>query len=334
MDPVHPAKSSYWSSFWIDDVEVEVSTNPDMVALTVALTVFGNSGIIGFEASAEDNIAVENVDLYLDDALIGSSHASAIYVTATVLPGPHEARAIATDRSGRTGQSTAAFDVMVPPSDEEPPVVSANVSSTLDSVTLVAATDDVGVAVVEFYVDGAFRGRDTVAPYGLTLEGAPFGSTTHTLVVRAYDAAEKVGVSAHVLFAVGNRAPVVSAGPDASVNEGAAVTLQGAGSDVDGDALTYAWTQIGVTAVTLSNASAAGPTFTASLVTAATALTFRLTVNDGRGGTTTDSVVVTVTDVPASKKKGGGCSTGGNPSGVLLPLLSLAAAIRRRRQRP
>lgn len=90
-----------------------------------------------------------------------------------------------------------------------------------------------------------------------------------------------------------NAAPVANAGPDQSVTTGAAVTLTGAASsDTDGDPLTYAWTQTGGTAVTLSSATAKSPTFTAPA--AATTLTFSLVVRDGALTSTADTVVVNV----------------------------------------
>lgn len=48
--------------------------------------------------------------------------------------------------------------------------------------------------------------------------------------------------------------------------------------------------------MTLNNPGSANASFTAPQVSAPTALTFRLTVSDGRGGSATDTVVVTVLD--------------------------------------
>jgi PKD repeat protein len=73
------------------------------------------------------------------------------------------------------------------------------------------------------------------------------------------------------------------------------VSFSSAGSsDPDGDPLTFAWTQIEGPVVTINGASTSVASFTAPAVDETTIFTFRLTVSDGRGGTSTDTVAVTV----------------------------------------
>ena len=90
-----------------------------------------------------------------------------------------------------------------------------------------------------------------------------------------------------------NQDPVVDAGPDQTVAAGSTVTLSGTATDADGDTVTFAWLQTSGTAVTLTGADTATPTFAAP-ATAGT-LIFRLTGDDGHGGTATDTVTITVT---------------------------------------
>ncbi len=91
-----------------------------------------------------------------------------------------------------------------------------------------------------------------------------------------------------------NNPPTANAGPDQKVTPGAGVTLAGSGTDPNGDVLTYSWSQVSGPAVSLSNPSSRTTSFTAPSVTADTTLSFRLTVNDGRGGVASDTVNVLV----------------------------------------
>ncbi|TDD27308.1 hypothetical protein E1218_10780 [Kribbella turkmenica] len=92
-----------------------------------------------------------------------------------------------------------------------------------------------------------------------------------------------------------NRLPVANAGAPQSVVAGTTVTLNGSGTDADGDDLTYAWTQTGGPAVTLSSTTAAKPTFTAP--SSASTLTFSLVVRDGRANSAAATTTVTTTAV-------------------------------------
>jgi uncharacterized membrane protein len=67
-----------------------------------------------------------------------------------------------------------------------------------------------------------------------------------------------------------------------------------ASSDPDGDSLSYQWSQTGGPDVTLSDATAVQPTFTAPAVSEDTTLDFEVEVTDTAGATDTDSVSVTV----------------------------------------
>jgi glycerophosphoryl diester phosphodiesterase len=97
-----------------------------------------------------------------------------------------------------------------------------------------------------------------------------------------------------------NRLPTASAGPDLIVNENRPVTLDGSGSSdpEDGNNLTYEWSQTaGQPTVSLSDAGAAMPSFTAPDVDSDTVLVFRLRVTDDGGAgalAAVDEVRVTV----------------------------------------
>uniref|UniRef100_UPI0032169EB1 Ig-like domain-containing protein n=1 Tax=Dyella sp. TaxID=1869338 RepID=UPI0032169EB1 len=78
-------------------------------------------------------------------------------------------------------------------------------SGTSGTITLSAtASDNVGVSKVEFYVDGTLKATDTASPYTATLDSTTLANGSHSLVAKAYDAANNVGTSATVSFSVSN----------------------------------------------------------------------------------------------------------------------------------
>ncbi len=92
---------------------------------------------------------------------------------------------------------------------------------------------------------------------------------------------------------VQNNAPTSEAGPDQNVAGDSIVLLDGTGSsDIDGDPLTYAWTQLSGPAVSLSDPTAAKPSFQAP--PNKSALMFELIVDDGEASSAADTVVVSV----------------------------------------
>ena len=124
-------------------------------------------------------------------------------------------------------------------------------------------------------------------------------NTAYKFVVRAYVGSNQSGNSNEISFVPPtqtNQPPVANAGSDQTVAPRATVTLNGSGSDPEGQTLRYQWRQTGGTTVQLSNATAARPTFTAPAVTSgSTTLTFSLTVTDSQNASASDSSQVVVT---------------------------------------
>ena len=99
-----------------------------------------------------------------------------------------------------------------------------------------------------------------------------------------------------------NQPPKAIAGPDQTVPEGTLVTLDASNSsDTDSGIASFAWQQIEGPSVTLSDAGAIQPTFTAPNVSASgAALKFELTVTDNGGLKSTATCIVNVTDLNVS----------------------------------
>jgi hypothetical protein len=95
--------------------------------------------------------------------------------------------------------------------------------------------------------------------------------------------------------------PVANAGQDQE-SDPTVVELDGSGSfDPNGDPLSYAWSQVEGTEVTLSDVHAIRPTF---LERRWGQYGFRLVVNDGRVGSYPDEVLITIRNVPPTADAG------------------------------
>src|SRR5512133_1749848 len=90
------------------------------------------------------------------------------------------------------------------------PANNVTVSGTV-SVTA-TASDNVGVAKIEFYVNGVLQATDTATPYVYSWNTSALASGSYALMTKAYDAAGNVGQSSTVAVNVVNdtTVPVVS----------------------------------------------------------------------------------------------------------------------------
>ena len=168
--------------------------------------------IIGF-------LTVRGVQFKLDDANLGGEDGSAPYSipwdTTTASEGSHTLTAVARDAVGLQFTS-APVRVTVsngPPPDTSPPSVTiaspssgATVSRTID--VSATASDDVGVAGVQFRLDDADLGaEDTEAPYSVPWDTTTTSDGSHTLTAVARDAAGNVTISEPVTVTVSNTSP-------------------------------------------------------------------------------------------------------------------------------
>lgn len=105
--------------------------------------------------------------------------------------------------------SAVAKALQGPVSDTQPPTVAIASPATGKATGLVpvdvTATDNVGVARVELYVNGTLHATDTLSPYGFTLDSSKYQEGQQvTLQARAYDAAGNTASSSTVTLTVTN----------------------------------------------------------------------------------------------------------------------------------
>ncbi|HWZ42268.1 MAG TPA: Ig-like domain-containing protein [Candidatus Saccharimonadales bacterium] len=210
------------------------------------------------------------LDLSFSGAQITVSYDGTVVITAT--DSTLSAGAIALDVSN---QHIQFEDVLVthPVVDTTPPTVSmaapaagATVSGTV-SVTA-SASDDVGVAGVQFLLDGAALGAEvTVAPYTVSWNTAGSSNGAHTLSARARDAAGNTATAANVSVTVSNSAagPPTITRVSATSGSTSGSTSGGGQLDVIGANLTGATVTIGAKAAPALSGLADGSRITVSI---------------------------------------------------------------------
>ncbi|MDL2355180.1 MAG: Ig-like domain-containing protein [Pseudomonadota bacterium] len=205
-----------WSApVWV----TQTNGTGDYIKPTVSASVTGTSGNITLAANASDDTGVTTVEFYVDNALIqatGVTPYSATLDSTTLSNGNHRLIAKAYDAANNVGTSTAVtFAVNNVIVDQTAPVVAASETGRMGSITLSAtATDNVGVTKVEFYVDGSLAGSSVAMPYALALDSKLLTNGSHTVLAKAYDAANNIGSSSAFAFTIDNpdtSAPVAQA---------------------------------------------------------------------------------------------------------------------------
>src|SRR6058998_2120334 len=198
--------------------------NTDTTAPTVSITApTGGSNVSGtttVSATASDNVGVAGVQFRLDGAALGSedttSPHSVSWNTTTVSNGSHSLTAVARDAAGNQTTS-AAITVTVNNTDTTAPTVSITAptgGSNVSGTTTVSATasDNVGVAGVQFRLDGAALGsEDTTSPYSVSWNTTTVSNGSHSLTAVARDAAGNQTTSAAIAVTVNNTSPDTTA---------------------------------------------------------------------------------------------------------------------------
>jgi chitodextrinase len=189
----------------------------------------------GFTPTAANRIAQTTTTSFTDTSLTS---------------GTYYYRVSAQDTAGNVGvpsneaSATALTDTTPPSVTVTNPANGATVSGT---ITIVAsATDDVGIAGVQFLLDGSSLGaEDTIAPFSVTWDTSTVPNGTHVLTARAWDTGGNTTTSTAITVTVSNAAPsglVLALG----FNEGAGTTVADAsGNGNTGTIANATWTTAG-----------------------------------------------------------------------------------------
>jgi hypothetical protein len=148
-------------------------------------------------------------------SLVGTVASGTSFTDAGLAAGTYYYRVVAEDLAGNKSAASAEASGTAL-ADTTPPTVSISApaaGATVRGVVTVSATaaDDVGVAGVQFRLDGVDLGlEDTSAPYSVSWDTTTAAAGTHTLTAVARDAANNKTTAAAVSVTVDNSAP---AGP-------------------------------------------------------------------------------------------------------------------------
>ena len=182
-------------------VSVGIAANNDTTAPSVTMTSpaanASVAGTITLSATASDNAGVAGVQFTLDGVNLGVERTAAPYEvpwnSVSVTNGIHVLGAVARDAAGN--QQNTSLSVTVA-NDTTAPTVAMTTPAAADAtvtgaITLEAtASDDVGVAGVQFMLDGVNLGAErTEAPYEVPWNSVSEVNGTHTISVVARDAA-------------------------------------------------------------------------------------------------------------------------------------------------
>jgi chitodextrinase len=192
-----------------------VSTQPLNVSVTSPTLGSTVSGTVTAAATVSNSAGAVSVQFYVDGTALGAADTAAPYTasldTTQLANGAHTLTAQARDVVGNSATSAAvSFTVL---NVTQPPTVAVTGptpgSMVSGTITVTAsASSSVGVASVQFYLDGAALGAaDTAAPYTASLDTTQLANGAHTLTAQARDVVGNSATSAAVSFTVANGNP-------------------------------------------------------------------------------------------------------------------------------
>jgi len=203
-------------ALWGDSIPPADTTPPSPPANLTATAVSTNQINLSWTAST-DNVAVTGYNVFRNNANVGSSTNPSFTDTGLTENATYSYTVSAFDAAGNQSSQSlpATATTFASTGDTVPPVVSITTPSTgstvSGSITVSAsASDDVGVAGVQFKLDGTnLGGLQTTAPYNQSWNTTIVSNGTHTLTATATDTSGNTATSDAVTVTVQNAATAV-----------------------------------------------------------------------------------------------------------------------------
>ncbi len=189
-------------------------TTPPTVPTNVTAMAVSPTSINLLWTASTDNVGVAGYQVFRNGTQVGTSPTNSYTDPGLTASTPYSYTVAAYDAAGNvSAQSTPAATATTLPPDTTPPTVSltapAGNSTVSGTVTVSAtATDNVGVASVQFQLDGANLGvAQTMSPYSIVWDTTTMTNTNHTLTAIATDNYGNTAISSPVIVTVNN--PIV-----------------------------------------------------------------------------------------------------------------------------
>lgn len=193
-------------------------------------------------------------------------------------------------QSSPTGDSSSPTVQLTAPTNGATIYATANLTAS--------ATDNTGVTKVEFVADGVVVGSDTTSPYSASWNTSAVTNGSHSLIVKAYDAAGNIGTATATITVKNGDATAPSAPLSLTVKSAAynKVNLAWTASTDNVGVSGYWVVRNGVTIAQL------GPTttYTDATATASTSYAYQVKAFDAAGNTSAASNTASVTTPAAS----------------------------------
>jgi chitodextrinase len=193
---------------------VTSDTTPPSAPTNLTKTGSSSTSITVSWTASTDNVGVTGYDLYKNGNSTGTTASTSSTFSGLACGTSYPLAVDAFDAVGnKSGQASisastsACADTTPPTVSITAPVNGTTVSGASVSITATAA-DNVGVAGVQFQLDGNNQGaEDTTSPYSTVWDTTTLGNGTHTLTATARDAAGNTTTSTAITVTVNNVTP-------------------------------------------------------------------------------------------------------------------------------
>jgi Bacterial Ig domain len=178
----------------LSDIDISAPT----VSVTAPINGATVTGINQLSSTASDNVGVVKVEFLIDGNVVGTDTISPYtysWNTTTTTNGSHSITARAYDAAGNVATSSAVSVTVSNVPDTTAPVVT--ISSPVDASKIptngrvkitASATDNVGVAKIEVYVDGKLQASANSSSVNTVWNAKKASTGQHSIEVKAFDA--------------------------------------------------------------------------------------------------------------------------------------------------